>query len=167
MQVQSLGWEDPLEEGTTTYSSILAWRMPRTEEPGELWSIGWQRVGHNWSDLACMQARTGSQALWSNMESGWTWREEYWAWTLKPLKWKWALCSVTQRRYIVWHYMLETVSIAKKWGKWGLQIQTSEIWPYTKLRSFILIPKAMDSSGVILTTGGVVWSPSGFRIVNC
>ena len=104
MRVQSLGREDPLEEGTATHFSILAWRMPRTEEPGKLWSIGWQRVGHNWSNLACMQARTGSQALWSNMESRWTWREEYWAWTLK--QWKWALCSVTQRRYIVWHYML-------------------------------------------------------------
>ena len=35
-QVQSLGWEDPLEEGMATYSSILAWRIPWTEEPGEL-----------------------------------------------------------------------------------------------------------------------------------
>ena len=34
MQVQSLGWEDPLEEGTATHSSIRAWRIPRTEEPG-------------------------------------------------------------------------------------------------------------------------------------
>ena len=38
------GWEDPLEEGMATYSSILAWRIPRTEEPGGLWSIGSQRV---------------------------------------------------------------------------------------------------------------------------
>ena len=34
MQVQSLGWEDPLEEGTATHSSIRAWRIPQTEEPG-------------------------------------------------------------------------------------------------------------------------------------
>ena len=34
--VQSLGWEDPLEEGMATYSSVLAWRIPRTEEPGGL-----------------------------------------------------------------------------------------------------------------------------------
>ena len=53
MQVQSLCWEDPLEEGTATHSSILAWRIPRTEEPGGLQSIGLQRVGHDWSDLAC------------------------------------------------------------------------------------------------------------------
>ena len=38
-QVQSLGWEDPLEKGMATHSSILAWRIPRTEEPGELQSM--------------------------------------------------------------------------------------------------------------------------------
>ena len=42
--VRSLGWEDPLEEGMATRSSILAWRIPRTEEPGSLQSIGLQRV---------------------------------------------------------------------------------------------------------------------------
>ena len=60
MQVQSLGREDPLEEGMATHSSILAWRIPRTEEPGGLQSIGLQRVGHNWSGLACS---TSSQPL--------------------------------------------------------------------------------------------------------
>ena len=47
MQVRSLGGEDPLEEGTATHSGILAWRIPRTEEPGGLQSIGSQRVGHD------------------------------------------------------------------------------------------------------------------------
>ena len=42
-----LGWEDPLEEGMPTHSSILAWRIPWTEEPGGLQSMGLQRVGHN------------------------------------------------------------------------------------------------------------------------
>ena len=46
-QVPSLGREDPLEEGMTTHSSILAWRTPRIEEPGGLHSIGSQRVGHD------------------------------------------------------------------------------------------------------------------------
>ena len=45
--VQSLGWEDPLEEGTATHSSILAWRIPRTEEPGRLQSMGLERVRHD------------------------------------------------------------------------------------------------------------------------
>ena len=43
-QVQSLGWEDPLEKGMTTHSSITAWRIPWTEEPGGLQSMGLQRV---------------------------------------------------------------------------------------------------------------------------
>ena len=42
----------PPEEGMATHSSILAWRIPWTEEPGGLLSMGWQRVGHNWGDLA-------------------------------------------------------------------------------------------------------------------
>ena len=46
-QVLSLGLEDPLEEGRATYSSILAWRIPWTEEPGGLQSMESQRVGHD------------------------------------------------------------------------------------------------------------------------
>ena len=48
----SLGPEDPLEEGMAIHSSILAWRIPWTEEPGGLQSIELQRVGHNWSNWA-------------------------------------------------------------------------------------------------------------------
>ena len=43
-QVRSLGWEDPLEKGMATHSSILAWRIPWTEEPGRLQSMGSPRV---------------------------------------------------------------------------------------------------------------------------
>ena len=46
-QVQSLGWEDPLEEGMATHSSILAWRIPWTEEPVELQCMRSQRVKHD------------------------------------------------------------------------------------------------------------------------
>ena len=46
-QVQSLGWENPLEEGMATHSSILAWRIPWAEEPGRLQFIGLQKVGHD------------------------------------------------------------------------------------------------------------------------
>ena len=45
--VQSLGQEDPLEKGLATHSSILAWRIPWTKEPGGLQSMGSQRLGHN------------------------------------------------------------------------------------------------------------------------
>ena len=46
MQIQFLGWKDALEEGMATHSSILAWRIPGTEEPGGLQSMG-VRVGHD------------------------------------------------------------------------------------------------------------------------
>ena len=46
-RVRSLGQEEPLEEGVATHSSILAWRIPWTEEPGRLQSMGSHRVGHD------------------------------------------------------------------------------------------------------------------------
>ena len=45
--VRSLGWEDSLEEGVATHSSVLIWRIPWTEELGGLQSMGSQRVGHD------------------------------------------------------------------------------------------------------------------------
>ena len=48
LRVWSLGQEDPLEEEMATHSSILAWEIPWTEEPGELQSMGPQRVRHDW-----------------------------------------------------------------------------------------------------------------------
>ena len=53
--VGSLGWEDPLEEGMATHSSILAWRIPWTEEPGGLQSIGSQRVGQSQTEAIKQQ----------------------------------------------------------------------------------------------------------------
>ena len=46
-QVQSLGWEDPLEKEMATHSSTIAWKSTWTEDPGRLQSMGSQRVGHN------------------------------------------------------------------------------------------------------------------------
>ena len=46
--VQVLGWEDPLEKEMAIHSSTIAWKIPWTEEPGRLQSIGSQRVGHDW-----------------------------------------------------------------------------------------------------------------------
>ena len=47
VRAQSLGWEDPLEKGMATHSTILAWRIPWTEEPCGLQSVGSQRVRHS------------------------------------------------------------------------------------------------------------------------
>ena len=52
MWVQSLGWKDPPGGGPATYSSILVWRIPWTEEPSRLQFKGSHRVGHGWSNLA-------------------------------------------------------------------------------------------------------------------
>ena len=48
-QVWSLGWEDPLEKAMAAHSSILAWKIPWTADPGRLPSMGSQRVGHDWA----------------------------------------------------------------------------------------------------------------------
>ena len=56
--VLSLDGEYPLEEGMATHSSILAWKIPWTEGPGGLQSMGLQRVGYSWNDWACMHAHS-------------------------------------------------------------------------------------------------------------
>ena len=60
MQVQSLAWEDPLEKGMATHSSILAWRTPWTEEHGWLQFMGSQRAGH---DLATKHAKFSNSTV--------------------------------------------------------------------------------------------------------
>ena len=62
MQVWSQGQEDPLKEGVTIHSRILAWRIRWIEEPGRLQSMGSQRVGHGWSDLAHTHPRRGNSS---------------------------------------------------------------------------------------------------------
>ena len=57
-QVWFLGWEDPLEKGVATHSSILAWRIPLTKEPGGLQFIGSQRVRRNWATNTCLTKST-------------------------------------------------------------------------------------------------------------
>ena len=57
-RVRSLNQEDPLEKGMATHSSILAWRIPWTEEPGGLQFMGFQRVGHDWMTNTHTNAHT-------------------------------------------------------------------------------------------------------------
>ena len=64
--IQSLGWEDPLGKGTTTCSSIFAWRIPWTEEAGGLQSIVSRRIGPNWSSLAHMHRLTQNDLILIN-----------------------------------------------------------------------------------------------------
>ena len=71
MWVWSLGWEDPLEKERATHSSVLAWRIPQTEEPGGPQATGSQRAGHN---RVCMaDARPWAQQwLWHQMHLLWS-----------------------------------------------------------------------------------------------
>ena len=64
MRVRALSWEDPLEEGMATHSSILAWKIPWTEEPGGPQSMESQRVGH---DLATEHKHD----VFNNLDSMW------------------------------------------------------------------------------------------------
>ena len=71
--VRSLGWEDPLEKKMATHSSTLDWKIPWTEEPGRLQSIGLQRVGRDWetslSLSRCLQGKKiGQIKIWQKFD---------------------------------------------------------------------------------------------------
>ena len=78
-QVQSLGREDPMEKGMVTHSSILAWRIPWTEEPSRLQSMGSQRIGHDWVIFTSLHFReiVKDWGAWHSAVHGltksWTW----------------------------------------------------------------------------------------------
>ena len=69
-RVRSLGQEDSLEKGMVTHSSILAWRMPGTEEPGRLQSMGLERVGHDRVTNTFLLRQFGSIEKSWNLELG-------------------------------------------------------------------------------------------------
>ena len=85
--IQSLGWEDPLEKEMATHSSILAWEIPWTEEPGGLQSMGWQTAGHN---LATKHHQPTQVSSRSNGED----RRERWGWIEQELG-KWGIVACT------------------------------------------------------------------------
>ena len=66
-QVRSLGQEDPLEKEMTTHSSILAWRIPWTEEPGRLQFMGLQKVEHGWATNTHTQSLSFSNSKLNNL----------------------------------------------------------------------------------------------------
>ena len=78
--VRSLGQEDLLEKQMATHASILAWRIPRTKEPGGLQSTGSQRVGHNWATslFTIMESR---KMVLMHLPAGQEERHSCWEWT--------------------------------------------------------------------------------------
>ena len=93
--IQSLAWEDPLEKGMATHSSIFAWKIPWTEEPGGLQSMGLQTVGHS-DQITNKKRYIKPQLLWQE----WKWEIKTRLWEikreglLKPREH--CCCSVTQ-----------------------------------------------------------------------
>ena len=98
LRVRSLDGEDPLEKGVTTQSSILAWRIPWTEELGGLLSTGLQRVRHNWSDLASstvsIQQRIRRRRIWKEREGR---KKRNWTQILLDLKKSPSSCSMMKK----------------------------------------------------------------------
>ena len=83
--VQSLGWEDPLEKEMTTHSSTFAWKIPWTEEPGRLQSMGSQRVRPDWTTSLSLFTFTLSGLLPAGTPPGSppgipAWNDPYWPW---------------------------------------------------------------------------------------
>ena len=89
--VRSLGCRDPLEEGMATHFSILTWRIPWTEKPSGLQSMGSQRIGYNWSNLigegtrdplqySCLETPMDRGAWWAavrGVAKSWTWLSNF------------------------------------------------------------------------------------------
>ena len=121
--VQSLGWEDSLEKGRATHSSILAWRIPWTEEPGRLQSLESQRAGHNWVTFTFIQHHNIGFHGWPS-----------WAWSFVHsfrlcLPWVLALLETVFVRYLWsifckqfllrWHeIMKQQAKFGKRWFFW-------------------------------------------------
>ena len=105
--VQSLGWEDPLEKEMAIHSSTIAWKIPWTEEPGSLQSMGLQRVGHNWATsltylrlYLSILGHTWSFSvmnLWNSQMNQWTYKHIIFSWNTmwdrqrKALKYLWLI----------------------------------------------------------------------------
>ena len=87
-QVQSRGWDDPLEKEMATHSSTLAWKIPWTEEPGRLQFMGSQRVGHEWSSgfsyFLQFKSEFGNKEfmIWATVSSGLVF---FWLYRASPL----------------------------------------------------------------------------------
>ena len=101
--VQSLGQEDTLEEEMATHSTILAWRIPGTEEPGGLQSLGSRRVTHGWSNLAHMRwlKHSSHLCIWAQFLYGLLMS---WGWLPIPGRPRthWVMCAGFQQAFLVW-----------------------------------------------------------------
>ena len=130
--VQSVGREDPLEKGMATHASILAWRIPWTEEPGRLQSLGSQRVRHNWSNWTYTNlGNSSSLSIHRVMSTMGTVMVTCWDdWTVN-----W---DMTCNLHWSWNRSLGT-SLVVHWLSICLAMQATQVWSLVrKLRSHML-----------------------------
>ena len=107
-QVRSLGWEDPLEKEMATQFSILAWKIPWTEDPGRLQSMGLQRIRHNW-------ATSHKRATVQKFREGSISRSVKWSATLSAADWlnRWQLTIGLCHYYTGRHWQDSFLCIAR------------------------------------------------------
>ena len=118
-----LAWESPLEKGMAIHSSILAWRIPCPEEPDRLQSIGLQRVGHDWSDLA----RTISIPTVRDPSLGFlvTW---FWPFVSFQKSFKWGFLPILfSIRLFSWHYYATWVTKVIRDRSYCMQTELEEM----------------------------------------
>ena len=106
MWVQFLGQEDPLEKEMATHTSVLAWKIPWTEEPGGLQSIGSQRVGRDWSALAHI----------GNIKQGGEFR--YHPWKMKSWKWRKPAPNMDFQQ-TTWHHKSQGIKLTCQSNRLG------------------------------------------------
>ena len=126
-QVRSLGWEDLLEKGMATHSSILAWRIPGMEEPGRLQSMGLQRVRHDWATSFLFTSQHRPQFIryviwkcWFLLSSSMKASQNLSVW----------LCSYSAKTVVSTWQMFSDERMLKKWVNEFATTQKSEVLTY-------------------------------------
>ena len=129
MWIQSLGWEDPLEEEMSTQSIILAWRIPMTEEPNGLQSMGLQRVRHDWAHTPTVNMIVAlmCSTLYVWLQKSYKMcilNEVYTHKKFKKPVWRSNICSVKPMHLCVWTFTENSISKSLEviWGcrPWNL-----------------------------------------------
>ena len=142
--VQYLDQEDPMEEGPATHSSSLASRIPWTEEPGRLQSMGPQRVGHNWATNTHTQTQTHTQR---HTHTHTTWWQRWWRAVYHSLvclnqdphdlvlNWTWRGTGQSgfsdfqlEHRLDLWWHLLLTQLHWRRQGRATVQLQSYWVW---------------------------------------
>ena len=129
--VRSLGWEDPLEKEMATHSSILAWRIPWTEDPDRLQSMGSQRVRHNWATSLSLSLSIQSMLFnhggSENRYEQLNWIGNNWKFILKLVMLPLTLPAIEQQRHI-------KLSLLRLWSP--LSYFLAILWKDTKILHF-------------------------------